>query len=240
MKLANPLYYPVAVLFGGITLVVGVRLVQVPSQIMLPMASGITIAGAIFFKSRETQNFELDNPELEREIIAVKASALALANNFNDLRLEAAKLLTDSFQMELLVAVQINCDRAAELPAKVDTLIWNLHGNNSILSVNTLQQQLTEVEQKITSSSGVSKQHLTKLAKSLRRNIKLVKEGEDTRVARVINISTLIQDSAGVLQQLQTQLRTSDLSDSEQINKLQLLTNGLSSLGENIDLLIRK
>jgi hypothetical protein len=207
---------------------------------MLPMAAGITVAGASFLKFREPQYLELDNPELEREINNIKISALALVNQVNELRLEAKKLLTDASQLELLAGIEMSGDRLVELPGKIDNLVWNINGSNSLLSGDALQKQLQEVKQKVQSSSGVAKQHWQQLAESLQRNIKLSREGEDTRLARIINISTLIQDSAGLLQRLQTKLRNSDLSDSEQINGMVLLSDELNSLTENLDLLVRK
>lgn len=240
LKLTNPLNYPVAVLVGGLSLFVGVRLGGLPSPVVLPVAAGVAMVGASFLKSREPEYLALDNPELEREINAVKVSALALANQANELRLQAKKLLTDSFQIELLAGLQSSCDRAVELPSKIDTLVWNIRGNNSLLSADTLQTQLQEVKQKLQSSSGVAKQHWQQLADSLQRNINLAKEGEDTRLARIIHISTLIQDAAGLLQRSQTQMRTSDLNDSEQINSMILLSDELNSLTENLEILVRK
>ncbi|MBD2597809.1 hypothetical protein H6G74_26300 [Nostoc spongiaeforme FACHB-130] len=240
VKLVNPLYYPVAVLVGGLTLFVGVRLGNLSSLVMLPVATGVTVAGASFFKSREGEVLELDNPALEREILAVKSSALALANQSQAMRLEVQKLLTDTFHMELLTTVLISCDRAAELPSKLDKLEVSLHHTNSLLSIEALQQQLTEVKTKLPNSSGVAKRHLNQLAESLKRNIQLAQEGEDSRLSRVINIATLIQDFAGILQKLQTKLRTSDLIDSEQINALQLIADELNSLAENLDLVVRQ
>ncbi|MEA5564835.1 hypothetical protein [Anabaena sp. UHCC 0399] len=240
LKLANPMFYPLAVLTGGVTLFVGVRLGQLPSPFMIPFAAGIAVAGASFLRSREPEFLELDNPALEREILAVKTSALALANQANGLNLAAQKLLNDTFQIELLATVSISCDHVSQLPGKIDTLVFNLHNTNSLLSIEALQQQLTEVQKKLPSSSGVAKRHLNQLADSLKRNIQLAQEGEDSRLARIINIATLIQDFAGVLQKLQTRLRTSDLSDSEQINGLQLIADELSSLSENLDLLVRQ
>ncbi|MEJ1930994.1 hypothetical protein WDZ92_12100 [Nostoc sp. NIES-2111] len=240
VKLANPFYYPVAVFVGGVSLFLGVRLARLPSVVMLPVAVGITVAGASFLNSREPQYLELDNPELEVQINHVKTSALALVNQANELRLEAKKSLTDAFQLELLAGIQMSGDRLVELPCKIDNLVWNINGNNSLLSIEALQKQLQEVKQKIQASSGVAKQHWQQLADSLQRNIKLTKEGEDTRLARIINISTLIQDSGGLLQRLQTKLRNSDLSDSEQINGMILLSDELNSLTENLDLLVRK
>lgn len=240
VKLANPFYYPLAVFVGGVSLFVGVRLVRLPSLVILPVSAGISIVGASFLKSREPQYLELDNSDLEREINHVKVSALALVNQANQLQLEANNLLTDTFQMELLAGIQMSSDRAVSLPAKIDNLAGSLYGKNSLLSINELLQQLAEVKQKLRSSSGVAKQHLTQLAESLKRNIELTKEGEDTRLARIIEISTLVQDWAGILQQLQTKLRTYDLTDSEKIDEIHLLSDSVNSLAENIDLLLRK
>ncbi|MBD2437742.1 hypothetical protein [Nostoc sp. FACHB-110] len=240
MKIVNPLYYPLAVLAGGISLFLGVRLLQLPSLVILPVASGITLISASLLKSREPQVFELANPELEKEVNAVKLSALGLVNQSENLRLEAQKILNDSFQIELLTALQINGDRISTLPNKIDTLAWNLFSNISILSVSALQQQLTEVQKKLSASSGVAQEHLNQLAASLKRNLKLAQDGEDTRLARIINISTLIQDCTGILQQLQTKLRNSDLSDAQQIQQMQSLSDELTSLVDNLDLLVQK
>ena len=50
MKLVNPLLYPLAVLAGGITLLVGVRIARLPSLVMLPTAALITVAGTSWLK----------------------------------------------------------------------------------------------------------------------------------------------------------------------------------------------
>ncbi len=240
MKLANPLYYPLPVLASAIALVLGVRLVKLPSVIVLSLSAVVATSLASWRKSQEPETLNLDNPELERELQSVRQQARLVAQKANDLRSEAAKLLTSSVQMELLVAVQYTCDRAAELPAKIDQMARRLQGSDSLLSVSELQQQLVEVQSKLRSSSGVAKQHLSQLAESLKRNIQLAQQGQDTRTAQIVSFSRIIQDSAGVLQQLQNKLRTSDLSESEQLRELQLLSAELSSLQENVDFLVSK
>ncbi|YAF97702.1 MAG: hypothetical protein AB3A66_08630 [Nodularia sp. CChRGM 3473] len=237
MKLANPLYYPLAILAGGIVLVFGVRLAQLPSKVMLPVAAGIATAGASFLQYREPQDFELDNSELEQEITAVQIAAFALANQANELRSEAKKLLTDSSQIELLASLQISCDRAVELPEKLRAIVWYLYGSNTLISVSSLKHQLAAVQQQYRSSSGVKKQQLSQLRDFLRHNIKLAKAGKDTRLSRIIRISSLIQDSTAVLYNLQTKLRSFDLSN---IDELQLLSKQLSSLEVSLDVLVRK
>lgn len=238
MKLANPLYYPLAVLAGAVALVVGVRVAKLPSVVMLPLAAAIATAGAVVLKSQQPKSFNLDNPELERELQAVRASAQGLADKANALQLEAARLLSNSFEIEVLASVQLACDRAAELPPKVDELARRMQGADSLLSVQELQQQLTEVQAKLQSSSGAAREQRTKLAESLRRNIQLARQGQDARQAQVASLSTLILDAAGVLQAIQNQLRTANLADSTQAGELRSLSDELRAFQENVDLLV--
>ncbi len=240
MKIVNPLYYPVAVLAGAITLFLGVRFVQLPSAIVIPVAAGITIFSANYLKSHKPELFDLENPELEQELQRVIVSANSLAIKAKGLHLEATKMLTDTFHLELLAALQINCNRAVELPKKIDNLARRMQDSHSLLSVQQLQQQLAEVQERLKFSSGVAKQHLSQLANSLSRNIQLAKEGQDTRLAQIVNISTLVQDATGSLQRSQTKLHSSDLSDSAQISELQALVDEFSNLEANIELLIRR
>jgi len=240
MKPANPLYYPVAVLAGAIVLVVGVRIVSLPSVVALPVAAAVATAGAFFLKAREPESLGLDNPALEREFQEVKRQADRLVDMSRALRDEAAKLLVESSQMDLLVMVQQACSLAEELPIKIAQLGRRLQAGSSLLEVEELQQQLTKVETKRRTSSGVAYQQLSKLAESLRRNIQLARQGEDARQAQVVSLSTLINDSAGVLQQLQNQLRVANLSDSAQMDELRSLSQEFSVFQENVNLLVSR
>jgi len=53
-----------------------------------------------------------------------------------------------------------------------------------------------------------------------------------------VNLSTIIFDSAGLLQSMQNQLRNLDLKDTSRYQQLQLLSNELVQFQENLDLLI--
>jgi hypothetical protein len=238
MKLANPLYYPLAVMSGGIILFAGVRFLNLPSVLMLPISAAVAVAGAATLKSRQSTSLNLNNPGLEMELQSVRQQARVLADKAISLQVEAGKLLTGISDMELLVAVQYSCDRAAELPVKIDRMVLRLQGDDSLLSPQELQRQLDEVKAKISSSRGVAKEQLMELSKSLARNIQLARQGEDARQAQTISLSTVIQDSAGVLQQLQNKLRTADLTNSEQTRELRELSESLRSFQESADLLI--
>lgn len=242
MKLANPLYYPLSVLIGSIVLFIGVRLVQLPNQIIIPLSIGISLFFANFFQYREPKYFELDNPELEQEITAVQIAALTLANRANELRLAAKNLLTIAEHERLLATIERSCDRAIELPGKIRTIVWYLYGSNSLVSVGSLQRQLTEIQQKkMRLNSGyLEKQHLSKLAENIKRNIKLAKKGEDTRLSRIFTIYHLIEDYTVILERYDDKLSDANLRNLKEIQELKLLGDELNSLEEIIDLLVRK
>lgn len=96
IEIVNPLLYPLAVLAGGITLVLGIRFGQLPNIVVLPTAAVVATAGAIWLKSRQADTFDLDNPELTTQLQAVQDSAKLLAQQAKALQLEATKLLTDT------------------------------------------------------------------------------------------------------------------------------------------------
>jgi chromosome segregation ATPase len=240
MKLANPLYYPIAVLIGAIALVVGVRVANLPQGVMLPIAAITATAGATLLKSRQPETLGLENPELEQELRAVQQQSSRLATSAHTVRTEADRLLATSAQLELLGLVQYACDRASELPAKVDQLVQRMQGSDSLLSVTELQQQLQNVEIKLSASSGVAKDQLVRLADSLERNIQLARQGQDARQAQVASLSTVILDAAGMLQGLQNKLRTTDLTDVNETSELRSLSNEFKTAQETVDLLVSK
>lgn len=239
MKLANPLHYPISVLAGAVILVAGVRLANLPPVLAVPLAMAIGVGGAALQKA-QTAQATLENPALERELQSTRQQARELAEKANNLRQESSRLLTDSAQMDLLVAVQAACDRATELPARVDQLSRRMQGADSLLEVSDLQQQLTEAETRLRASSGIAHEQLERLAESLRRNIRLAQQGQDARQAQVVSLSTLILDSAGVLQAMQNQLRSANLADTRQTEELRSLSDELSGFQENIALLVSR
>lgn len=238
MKLINPLHYPLAILVGGITLVAGVRLIQLPSYVSLPVAAAIATGLAIPLNQKESQKINLDNPTLVREIKLVKRQSRLLADKAQELRQEAQKILTSTTQLELFATIEYACDRVLELPTKIDNLAQKLQGADSLLSPEKLARQLTEVQVKTRESSGVARQKLKQLANSLENNLKLARQGQDARQAQVVSLTTLVTESAGSLQKLQNRLRTSNLDNSGEIDELKAITNELKSVQDNVDLLI--
>jgi chromosome segregation ATPase len=238
MQLANPLHYPVAVLGGAIVLVAGVRLLNLPPVVIIPVAASVAIAGATFRQTQIPVPLNLNHPALEQELRLVQQQATTTAAKATALRTEAAQLLTRSDQIELLAAVQYACDRAHELPNKVEQLTRRIAGSDSLLAVNELQHQLAAAQTKLQSSSGSAQTQLNQLIASLQRNIQLAQQGQDARQAQVVSLSTLITDSAGMLQQMQNQLRSANLQDVNTASELRSLTDNLKSFQENVDLLL--
>ncbi|MGK7909659.1 MAG: hypothetical protein AB4040_20835 [Synechococcus sp.] len=238
-KLANPLNYPLAVLAGGILLVMGARVLKFPVAVTVPAAIAVAAGGSSALKVLNPSPLPLESLELTRELLGIRQSADVLAAKAKQLRDESRQLLgEDAFQVDLLAAVELACDRSAELPAKVDALGKRLRGKQSLLSAQELEAQLHSVEARLSTSSGAARQHLQKLATTLSNNIQLAQEGSDARQAQTIALATTIQESAGVLQQLQNQLRTADLSDREQVDELRLLSDELKGYQENVDFLV--
>lgn len=240
MKLANPLYYPLAVLVGAGVLVVGVRVAGLPSAVMVPVAVVVATGGAILRKGPVPESLGLGDPELERQLLVVHQQARNLANKTSLFRLEATRLLTDAAQMDLLVAIQYSCDRAGELPDKIDQLTRRLQGSDSLLSANELKQQLSEVESRLSNSFGIAHEQLVRLAERLQQNLQLVQQGQDVRQAQVSNLAMLVTDTAGVLQELQNKLRTANFADTSQTLELRSLSDELSGFQENVDLLVSR
>ena len=239
LKLTNPLHYPLAVLAGGIVLVLGVRLVRLPGIVMVPVAAAASVGAAALRKQGEPEStIALDDPQLEAELKALYGKAQSLAVQAVALRDEATERLTGASQMELMGAVQYACDRTQELPGKIQQLGQRLGGGKSLLSAEDLTQQLKEAKTKRDKSAGAARAQWQTLIDSLERNLTLAQEGEDARQAQVVSLSTLISNAAGTLQQLQNKLRTADLSSTSETTELRALSDEFSSFQENVELLI--
>lgn len=235
----NPLHYPLAVLAGGIVLVLGVRLVRLPSVLVWPAAVAVAIGTAAVRQEGDPKPaLELNDPQLGAEITALSDQAQNLANQALALRDEARERLTGISQMELMGAVQYACDRTQELPNKIQQLGQRLGGGQSLLSATDLAQQIREAKAKRDSSGGAARAQWQTLIESLERNLTLAQEGEDARQAQVVSLSTLLSNAAGTLQQLQNKLRTADLTSSSETSELRALSDEFSRFQENVELLV--
>jgi len=238
MKLANPFYYPFAMLAGGVFLVVGARLVRLPNVVAIPGAGAIALTTATVLKRREPDTIELENPALSRELQAIRLQAQKLTETAQLLKAEATKLLTDVMYIDLLGTVQYVCDRIQEMPPKIDRLAHKMQGKDALLSASDTERQLADVRTKVNASSGTAKAQWQTLAQQLEQNLALVKQGEDAREAQLAQLSTLIAKSGGVLQQLQNKLRTADLASQMDAEALKEMGDELRGFQENVEVLL--
>jgi chromosome segregation ATPase len=104
--------------------------------------------------------------------------------------------------------------------------------------VQDLQLQLNAATARRDTSHGIARDQLETLVNSLQQNVTLAHQGQDARQAQVISLSTLIADSAGVLQQMQNQLRSANLHDTQQSLELRSLSDDLKLFQDNVDLLV--
>jgi chromosome segregation ATPase len=238
VKLANPLFYPASVFIGGLFLVVGVRLMRLPNPVVVPGAILIATLTASVLKTQTSPTIELDNPVLSRELQSIRSQAQQLWQQADALKVEATRLLTEAHQLELLGTVEYACDRIRELPTQIDQLALRLQGKDALLSVEDLKKQLQTVETKRRNSTGLAQTQWTNLANSLQRNLTLVQQGQDARQAQLVNLSTLIAEAGGVLQQLQNKLRSANLNQQMVTDELKALSEELSGMQENATLLM--
>jgi hypothetical protein len=241
MKLVNPLNYPLGVLIGGVSLFLGVRIANLSSLIMLPLSGSIVLISSLILASKEKlieEKIDIENSALEIELNNAKNQALLLIKKSENLRLEAEKLLSDSWQLDLLTTVQYMCDQTLELPNKIENLSRRLHGGNSLLSIDDLNKQLQEIRLKQKSSRGIALTQLKQIENTLQNNIKLALEGEDAREVQVFYLVNIIIELGGILQNLQNKLRTSDLNSYEEIQALKSLSEELNNFQDNVSLLI--
>lgn len=239
LKGVNPLDYPLAMLLGGLVLVLGVRGLQLPSVVILPVAGGVAGAGAIVRRSQEPEQLNLGDPALESHLQTVLAQAANLVTQAEQLRQEAGDRLTEAHQLDLLVAVQLVCDQAQDLPQKIKDMARKLRKKDTLVSIKTLEQQLKQAQAQSQQCSGDAQKQWQKLIQSLQRNIELAQQGDDVRQAQVISLSNLILETLEVLQQLQLQLHQSNLSSTHATNTAHLsaLSETLTQCQKNLDLL---
>ncbi len=228
MLLINPLPYPTAIF--GAALVVGVRVFWLPRWLMLVVA----LAGSYLLYQRERQRFPLADPALSREIRELRQQVAFLV--------QAARLLVDAPDLDLLVAVQEVCQQVQNLPQAVEQRVQQLYQTDydAVLSVADLEKQLAQVRRQKQAVGQLAGAQLDQLAATLVRNLAYAQMGQDTRIAQITALVTLVPNTAGILQQLQNQLRTFDIQNQEQLHQLHHLNETLQGFEQQMTMLVSR
>lgn len=238
--LANPLQYPLAVLLGAIVWVGGARAIGLSQPVALALGAVVTVAGAQVRQRQEPDTLTLDDPALMQELQTARQQAGLLASRAAELQQSATERLSAAGQVRLLATVQFACDRAQELPSRLEELAGQLQGQDSLFSVAELQRQIAAARGKQDRTQGVARERLDALIASLENNVRLAEQGRDTRQAQAIDLTRLVADSTATLQELQNQLRAADLDDESTVETLQELADKLGDLQENVALLVAR
>ncbi len=239
--MANPLHYPLAMLLAVLALILGVRVASFPRWLMLPVAVVIALGGSLVLQHREAQQPPLDDPVLVREIQQLRQQVQTLVQGAEKVRREAARLLVASPDLDLLITVQEVCDQVQNLPQALDQQVQRLSQSEAaVLSVKTLEKQLTQVRRQKRRVGQVAAAQLEQLESSLEHNIQLAQMGQDTRLAQVTALATLVQNTAGVLQQLQNQLQGFDMYNQQQLQQLRTLSETLQGFEQQMTILVTR
>lgn len=239
MALVNPLHYPLAVFLGVVVWVVGVRVWFWPRLVVLPVGVLVTLAVSWWLHQRESQ--AVLDPAVARQVQQLRQQVQALVAGAERVRAEAARLLAEAPDWDLLVTVQEVCDQVQTLPQAVEQQLQRLQQlDEAVLSVRALEQQLAQVRRQQRQASPPAAAQFEQLAATLERNIQLAQAGQDTRLAQLAALATLVQETAGVLQQLQNHLRAIDLGNQRQVAEVRTLSDTLRSLEQQMTILTRR
>jgi len=240
VPLVNPLHYPTAIFSAALVLVLGVRVWGLPRWLMVPVAVVMALGGSWLL--REAQQPLFADPALTREIQQLRQQVNSLVQAAQKVQAEAARLLVDDPDLDLLVAVQEVCQQVQSLPQAVDQRVQRLYQTDydAVLSVADLEKQLAQVRRQKRRVGPLAGAQLDRLEATLVRNIELAQRGQDTRLAQIAALVTLVQDTAGVLQQLQNQLRTFDIRNQQQLQQVRSLSETLQDFERQMTILVTR
>ncbi len=238
VKLTNPFDYPLAILVGGIVLVAGVRFLKTPNLLILPTAAIVATATAMYCKSRKPDPEKSARREVERELTNLKASGQSLAEKAEAVRREAGQLLGhEADYLELLVRIEEACSLIADIPHRIEELERRLPRSEAVLSLAKLEADLDSARARLTNSTGIARQQAGELVESLERNLELVRTSGSVNLAKLLNLRVTIENTAGILQELQNKIRLSSRPNSERVREVEELCDRLRSAGSNLDIL---
>jgi len=242
VPLVNPLHYPTAIFSAALVLVLGVRVWGLPRWLMVPVAVVMALGGSWLLHWREAQQPLFADPALTREIQQLRQQVNSLVQAAQKVQAEAARLLVDDPDLDLLVAVQEVCQQVQSLPQAVDQRVQRLYQTDydAVLSVADLEKQLAQVRRQKRRVGSLAGAQLDRLEATLVRNIELAQRGQDTRLAQIAALVTLVQGTAGVLQQLQNQLRTFDIRNQQQLQQVRSLSETLQDCERQMTILVTR
>jgi hypothetical protein len=206
--LANPLDDPLAVALAAVGLVLLVRLALLPLPAALAVAAGAGWGLAQLREGRRHRGSQLLETRLRTRIEAALARSQELAGQANLVAGEAMVRFQDSDQLEALGLVQLCCERLRGLPERISQRRPLLEsGGGVLLSSEELGRRLAREEAALRrEEEGPLRVERQRLVEQLRRNLEASERGMDEREARLVALSTRLEQIDGALRHLRGQV----------------------------------
>jgi chromosome segregation ATPase len=225
--LANPLDDPLAMAEAGLLLVLLVRL----TPLGLPLALPLAVLGLAMLRARHGRRGErLRDRRVRESIDGAQQRASQLAVQAKLVSVEAMARFQDPGQLEALGMVQLCCERLRGISERIANRRPLLEsGGGILLSVDELQGRLSKEREELR----------RELSPTLARNLDAARFGMDAREARLLALSTRLEQIDGGLRHLQQQVDaqwpSSEASDAAVTEAIEPLDEALDQIDRLLD-----
>jgi hypothetical protein len=239
--LVNPLDDPWAVAAAGLLLVALHRLTALglPLSVLIAVVASLGLAKLRTRRSRRGERLRDSRVTAGIEAALQRASQLALQAEL--LSSEAVARFQDASHLELLGVVQLCCERLRGLPERIAQRRPLLESDGGILlPVDELQRRLERAGEELRQeSSATLKRERQRLVDQLQRNLDAARSGMDAREARLLALSTRLEQIDGGLRHLQQQVDaqwpSSDATDAAVAGAIAPLDEALEQIDRLLD-----
>ena len=237
----NPLDDPLAMAAAGLLLVLLVRLTPLALPLALPLAVLSALGLAMLRHRRGRPGERLRDRRVRESIDAAQQRASQLAVQAELVSVEAMARFQDPGHLEPLGMVQLYCERLRGIPERIAQRRPLLEsGGGILLSVDELQSRLSrEREELRREHSPTLRLERERLVDQLVRNLEAARFGMDAREARLLALSTRLEQIDGGLRHLQQQVDaqwpSSEATDAAIAEAIEPLDEALDQIDRLLD-----
>ena len=238
---ANPLDDPQAVAVAGLLLVLLVRLTPLALPLALVLAV-LSELGLTLLRARQDRRGErLSDRRVRESIEGAQQRASQLAVQAELVSVEAMARFQDPGHLEPLGLVQLCCERLRVIPERIAQRRPLLEsGGGILLSVDELQGRLSRERVELRrEGSPTLRRERERLVDQLGRNVDAARSGMDAREARLLALSTRLEQIDGGLRHLQQQVDaqwpSSEATDAAVAEAIEPLNESLDQIDRLLD-----
>jgi chromosome segregation ATPase len=239
--LANPLDDPQAIAVAGLLLVLLVRLTPLALPLALPLAVLMALGLAMLRARQGRRGDRLRDRRVRESIDGAQQRASQLAVQAELVSVEAMARFQDPSQLEALGMVQLCCERLRGLSERIANR-WPLleSGGGILLSVDELQGRLSREREGLRREpSATLRGERERLVDQLVRNLDAARFGMDAREARLLALSTRLEQIDGGLRHLQqkvdAQWPSNEATDAAVTEAIEPLDEALDQIDRLLD-----